>query len=247
MFVFFIKMEWINLTTKNTDMKNGVKKRRFYHNLIESYKVGRRSYSMLPWFLLGTFILTLAIFVGVGLLINYPYYMLFLGILTAILLTLIVMSSIVRKAMYSQIDGHLGAVSAIISQVKRGWIIEKQPVAFTKNQEIVWRMVGRSGVILISEGAPSRAKQLLEEEAKKYRRVIPNVTIHMLQAGNEQGQIPLSKLLSKIRKLKGSPKLTVNEVPAVAKRLSALQLNKGMPIPKGVDPMRMKNMKRPIR
>lgn len=235
------------MAEKNITTEDAPKKRRFYHNIKDSYNVGRRSYPALPWILLAVFVVTLAIFMAFGYSINYFYYMTFLGILTSLLVTLSTLSLIVRKAMYKQIDGHLGAASAVLQQIKRGWIIESQPVAFSKQQDLVWRAVGRSGIILISEGPSSRVRTLLEDEAKKYKRVVPNVTIHQIQVGNEAGQTPLSKLLSTIRKLKGAPKLTNEEVPAVAKRLSALQASKGMPIPKGVDPMRMKNMKRQIR
>ncbi|QPK93783.1 DUF4191 domain-containing protein [Actinomyces sp. zg-332] len=235
------------MANKNVTTENAPKKRRFYHNIKDSYNVGRRSYPALAWILLSVFIATIAVFLLIGYAINYFYYMLFLGILTSILVVLSTLSFIVRKAMYKQIDGHLGAVSAVLSQVKRGWIIDEQPVAFNKNQDLVWRAVGRNGIILISEGPSTRVRPLLDDEAKKYTRVVPNVPIHKVQVGNEENQIPLSKLLSTIRKLKGQTKLTSREIPAVAKRLSALQAQKGMPMPKGIDPMKMKNMKRQIR
>lgn len=223
------------------------KKRRFYHNLKDSYAVGRRTYKHLPWYMLGAFLATVAVFGLIGFAINHLYYMLFLGVLTSILVTLSTMSFFVRKAMYKQIDGHVGAVSAVLSQVRRGWIVEERPVAYSRNQDVVWRIVGKKGIVLITEGKPSAVARMLEDEAKKCRRIVPNVQIHFIQVGHEDGQVPLEKLLSSLRKLKASTKLTTQEVPAVAKRLIALQASKGLPIPKGIDPMRIKNARNTIR
>src|SRR5699024_6521265 len=135
---------------------------------------------------------------------------------------------------YRRIEGDPGAVSAALGTIKRGWNIEEEPVAIhPRYQDMVFRAVGRPGVVLISEGPPHRVPRMLEKERKRVARVIPNVTIQELQCGRGEGQIPLPKIASKVRRLK--PRLTKSEVSEVSKRLRALKSN-AMPIPKGVDP-----------
>jgi len=65
-----------------------------------------------------------------------------------------------------------------------------------------------------------------------------------LQCGGEEGQIPLPKIASKVQRQK--PKLTKVEVAEVSKRLRALSRNK-LPIPKGVDPQRMRPDRKAMR
>src|SRR5690606_33341164 len=107
-----------------------------------------------------------------------------------------------------------GAVGAALGQIRRGWNIEEQPVAMNpRTQDLVFRMVGRPGIVLVSEGPPHRVRRLLEDERRKVARVAPNVPVHLVQCGNEDDQVPLPKLVSHVQRLKG--KLTAAEVAAV--------------------------------
>ena len=100
---------------------------------------------------------------------------------------------------------------------------------------MVFRMVGRPGIVLISEGPATRVGRLLKDEERRVTRVVPNVPVHLLQTGRDEGQIPLTKLQSKVRRL--PRKLTPAEVLTVSNRLRSLSTNK-LPIPKGIDPLR---------
>ena len=99
----------------------------------------------------------------------------------------------------------------------------------------MFRAIGRPGVVLIGEGPAHRIAKLLEAERKKTARVLPNVPIHLLQSGNDEGQVSLRKLANTVRKLR--PKLTKQEVAEVGKRLTSLG-GVRPPIPKGIDPTR---------
>src|SRR5690606_16713845 len=125
--------------------------------------------------------------------------------------------------------------------IRRGWTFGEEPVAMDpRTQDVVFRGVGRPGIVLVTEGPPHRAARLAEAERKKLARILPNVTITVLPVGREDGQIPLPKLASKARKVrppKGSALLTKPELAQVSARLHALGAARP-PIPKGVDPMR---------
>ena len=140
---------------------------------------------------------------------------------------------LVRPAMYQQVDGRPGAVYAVLSQIRRGWVVEEEPVAVNKNQDLIWQLVGRPGIVLISEGPSSRVLPMLHNERKRINRAITNVPVIYIQSGHDAGQVPLTKLSKELRRQKKV--LTKHEVPAVANRLQAIG-SRGIPMPKGVDP-----------
>ena len=89
-----------------------------------------------------------------------------------------------------------------------------------------------AGVVLVSEGPTHRVKPLLDAERKKLARILPNVTIHVIESGKGEGQTPISQVAKKMNKL--NKELTKIEVSAVSKRISSL--GNRLPIPKGIDP-----------
>ena len=56
-------------------------------------------------------------------------------------------------------------------------------VAVTKNQDLVHRVVGRPGVILVGEGNNQRVRHLLGVEKKKHARVVGEVPIFDIVVG----------------------------------------------------------------
>jgi hypothetical protein len=139
-----------------------------------------------------------------------------------------------ERAAYSQIEGQTGAAAASLNLLRRGWTVSPA-VAVTKNSDLVHRVVGRPGVVLVGEGAPTRIGNLLLQEKRKIARVAPEVAIHELVAGNGEGQVPLRKLSRRIMKL---PKtLTPKQVTELNYRLKAIGAQQGpLPIPKGPMP-----------
>ena len=132
----------------------------------------------------------------------------------------------------------------VISRIRSGWIANQQPIAANPEQDLVWRLIGRPGIVLISEGPSSRVRSLLEQERKKAQRIMRNVTVTTIQVGTEEGQVRLAKLQRELRSLKKT--LTRDEVPLVNQRLSALDRTSA-PIPKGIDPTRMRPNRRALR
>ncbi len=220
------------------------KKRRWYHNYSDAYTVVKRTY---PWITV-TLIALPIVLIGLGILAavkgSSPIVMIILALSLAMLADMSLLAFLVRPAMYQQIDGKVGAAYAVIGQIKRGWVVDEEPIAANKNQDVVWRLVGRPGVVLVSEGPSSRVLPLLKNEQKRIQRAITNVPVTFVQMGNEEGQVPLKKLRSKLRSL--PKKLTKHEVPEVANRLRALG-NRSMSIPKGVDPYNTRSSRRALR
>jgi len=224
---------------KNADVDAGAKKpkkKRWYHQRWEVFQMTREAQPSIVWWLLGAFVGIIVVGLAIGLAVGHPVYVTLLSLPIALIAVMLLLSRRAERAAYSRIEGTPGAAGSALGTIRRGWNIEEQPVAIDpRHQDVVFRAVGRPGVVLIGEGPSHRVKRLLESERRKVARVAPNVTVHFIEVGRDEGQTPLPKLVRTIQKLR--PTLTKAEVAAVAKRLRALQSSRP-PIPKGIDPMR---------
>ena len=199
----------------------------------EVFNMTRRHDPMVPWLMLLAFLGVVAISLIVGLLLNNWITGLIIGIPLGFLAATFILSRRAERAAFAQIENQPGASGAALSTLKRGWITEEQPVAVNpRTQDAVFRAIGRPGVVLVSEGPSHRVKPLLDGERKKLARILPNVTIHVIESGRGEGQTPISEVAKKMNKL--DKELTKIEVSAVSKRISSLGTR--LPIPKGVDP-----------
>lgn len=165
-----------------------------------------------------------------------------LGLFASVMLGLIVMSRRAEKVAYRRIEGQPGAVGAVItSAIKRGWRTSDMPVAVNpRTRDAIYRCVGAAGVVLVAEGSRSGTKTILDEEVRKLKRATPGVQIHIFYVTGDSSGTPLVSLGREIMRLKRT--LNRSEVSAVNSRLQALGMN--LPIPKGIDPARMRPSRR---
>jgi hypothetical protein len=201
--------------------------------MVEIFQMTRRYDPNVVWLMLLAFLVVVAVSLGVGFAVsNWPTGLI-LGIPLGLLAALLIMSRRAERAAFAQIEGQPGASGAAINTLKRGWIVEEQPVAVNpRTQDAVFRAIGRPGVVLVSEGPTHRVRPLVDAERRRLNRILPNVTVHVIESGRGEGQVELSKIAKTMQKLK--PELTKVEVSAVNKRVASLG-NK-LPIPKGIDP-----------
>ncbi len=212
------------------------KKRRWYHNYADAFRLVWRHEPAWIWAMVATGIGTIAAGVVVGALMHSMILSVITAVLLAVIFVLLILVWRVRKVSYQQIDGQPGATLAVLDEIKRGWNIEQEPVAINaKTQDMVFRMVGKPGIVLLSEGPTAAVGKLLRDEARRAARVAPNVPIHQIQVGHREGQVPLTKLQWTVKRL--PKKLNSQEVAAVSKRLRSLG-TASLPIPKGVDPFK---------
>ncbi|MDO5700048.1 MAG: DUF4191 domain-containing protein [Bowdeniella nasicola] len=220
------------------------KKRRWYHNIADAYRLTQEAYPWMRWALLAILVLvfggSIVLGISTGRWIWYPL----LGLMLALLAMMVLLSLYTRRASYAQIDGQPGATVAVLQQT-RGWNTEQEPVGINpRTQDMVFRTVGRPGVVLLVEGPINRTKRLVRDEERKVRRSVTNVPVHTIYVGNGEGQVPLRGLERAMRKL--PKKLTRQQVAVVAKRLSSLGAMR-LPIPKGIDPMRARPDRKGLR
>ena len=201
--------------------------------MVDIFKMTRKSDPMITWLMLGAFLVPIAVSLGIGLLLNNWITGLMIGVPLGLLCALLIMSRRAERAAYAQIEGKPGAAGAALSSLKKGWIFDEQPASVNpRTQDVVFRAIGKPGIVLVTEGPSARVKSLVDAERRRLNRILPNVTITVLETGKGQGQISIAKVTKKMGKLK--KELTKVEVSAVNKRISSMG-NK-LPIPKGIDP-----------
>ena len=210
-----------------------VKKPSRLKQIKDVFQMTRRHDPMVTWLILLAFLGTVAVALLVGFLLENWITGLIIGIVLGVLAATLVLSRRAERAAFAQIENQPGASGAALGTLRRGWITEDQPVAVNpRTQDAVFRAIGRPGVVLVSEGPSHRVKPLIDGERKRLARILPNVTIHVIESGRGEGQTPISQVARKMGKMKNE--LTKTEVSTVSKRISSL--GNRLPIPKGIDP-----------
>lgn len=198
----------------------------------QAYRLTRRADPQLPWILLAAGFLTFAVLLSIGFLVGHPVYLGILGVTVAVLVMTVIFGRRAERAAYQQIEGQPGAAAAALNSLRRGWTVTPA-VAVSRQQDVVHRAVGRPGVVLVAEGSPQRLPALLAQERRKLARLVPDIPVTELQAGNSEGQVPLRKLNGKVTRLSRS--ISVTQVAEVNRRLKAAG-GMNIPIPKGPMP-----------
>jgi Domain of unknown function (DUF4191) len=215
--------------------------------LLQAYKLTKEIDPKIGLILLATFVL--AALVAYALLFLIPpdwvvadvVLALMIGLLTA----LIVFTRRATAAQYKQIEGKPGAALAALSVLKRGWHTD-QAVAFNRNQDVIHRVVGPPGIVLVGEGNTNRVKQLLAQERIKHTRVAADAPLHEVVVGRGDGQVPLPKLARTLTKMKREVKPA--QITDIRARLKALDASRStVPLPKGPLPTSMKGMRGNLR
>lgn len=166
--------------------------------------------------------------------------MILFGLLFGLLGALLVFNRRATSAQLGAIEGQPGAAAAVLQTLRGQWFLTPA-VAVNAKQDMVHRVVGRCGVVLVGEGAPQRVKGLLAKERKRMSRAVGEVTVTTVVVGDRDGEVPLRKLQVTLTKL--PRELKKGEVPRLERKLRPL--DRDLPIPKGVDPMAAANRRRP--
>ena len=217
---------------------------------VETYRMARKVDTRLPIWLLAFFVVGAAVgffafkvLPGSGLL---EWLLSIVGaLLVGTLAAMIVFGRRAQKAAYQQMEGQPGAAAAALRMLRRGWRTDPV-IAFTKQQDIVHRVIGPPGIVLIGEGNPNRLRQLMTSERKKHERVAAGVPIHEMICGNGEGEVPLPKLVKRVQKLGRQVKPA--EMTDILNRIKALDATRSnIPLPKGPVPTSMKGMRQNMR
>ena len=176
----------------------------------------------------GPFLLLLAI----GFLVGHPVYLGFLALMVGILVATFVFGRRVQATAYAQVEGQIGAAAAVLKNMRGDWRVTPA-VGVTREQDLLHRVVGKPGVVLVAEGARNRTRNLVSAEKRRVSRIAGATPVYDVFVGDGEGEVPLRGLEKHFLKLPHNikPKL-VNELDRKFTAMGATAL----PIPKGPMP-----------
>jgi hypothetical protein len=218
-----------------------------FSNIKQAFVLTRKIDTKLVPYLIATAIVIAAVAYLLGLLLTGSLWVpIPVAVLLAALGALLLFSRRAQKSMFTQAEGQAGAAGWLLSQQLRGDWTLTESVAGTQQLDVVHRLVGRAGVVLVGEGTSHRVGSLLAQEKKRIARVAGDTPIYDLRVGTGEGEIRLSKLRTTLFKLPAN--LSKEEVAKLRKRLSALDSGR-MPVPQGPIPQgaKMRNVQRTVR
>jgi hypothetical protein len=200
--------------------------------ILEAFTLTRRRDKRLVPYIVLAFVATVGVFFGLGELLGSPILFTVFGVVSGALVAFIVFGQRAQGSALGEIEGQPGAAAAIIENMRGDWRLTPN-VAATRNMDVVHRVVGKPGVVLIGEGSTDRLQPLIADQRKRVQRVASGTPIEVFIVGVEPGQIPLRKLQRKMTRLPRTFKgPTVDEIEGRMRALGTLPI----PIPKGPMP-----------
>lgn len=208
--------------------------------LWQAFQLQRKEDSRLVPYMAGAFLLAVGLAVAFGLWIGGPslYLMPVLGVILGVLLAFAIFGRRAQKTVYAKAEGQAGAAAWALENLRGKWRVTPG-VSANGHFDAVHRVIGRPGIILVGEGAPSRVKPLMAQEKKRTARLVGEVPIYDIVIGNGEGEVPLSKLERHITRLPAN--ITVKKMDALESKFAALGSKVGpAAMPKGPLPAQAK-------
>ncbi len=200
----------------------------------QAFSVTRQSDPKLVPLCLAAFFVPSLLLLAVGFVIDSPVLLGVLGFMLGLLAATFVFGRRVQKTAYAGVEGQPGAAAAVLQSMRGDWRVTPA-VGFNRDQEMVHRVLGRPGVVLVAEGAHRGTKNLIAVEKKRVTKVIGDTPVYDVLVGDAEGMVPLRELQKHFLKLPRNIKpkqVNVLDVRLKALGAAALPIPKG-PMPKG--------------
>ncbi|CAM00944.1 uncharacterized protein DUF4191 [Saccharopolyspora erythraea NRRL 2338] len=213
--------------------------------IFEAFKMQRREDKLLLPLMIGAFLGVSVVVFLLGLIWGLQWVFLPVGLALGLLAATIVFGRRVQSNVYRKAEGQPGAAGWALENLRGKWNLS-QAVAGTTQLDAVHRVIGKPGIVLVGEGAPSRLKPLIQQEKKRIARLVGDTPIYEVLVGTEEGQVPLRKLQTHMMKLPRN--INAGQIDALENRLAALA-SRGNAMPKGPMPQgaKMRNVQRAMR
>jgi hypothetical protein len=197
------------------------------------WSMTRKADPKLPLLVFGPALAVLAVLVVVGILINHPIYFAIIGVIGGLLVGTALFGRRATSSMYAQVEGQPGAAASVLQTLRGDWRTTPA-VAFNRNMDLVHRVVGRAGIVLVGEGnSPAQLRPLITDQKRRVSRVAPETPIYDVIVGDGEGQVPLRKLQQHLMKLPRN--VGRKDIAGLEARMKALG-GTNMPMPKGPMP-----------
>jgi hypothetical protein len=205
----------------------------------DAYKLVKKdSPFAIIWCLL-VFVLIITFGVIIGNNLGHPIYAGFLSLPLGFLAAFFLFTRYANTAAFSSIEGQIGAGASVLMSIRRGFVTTPA-VNVNRDQDMVHRVSGKAGIILVGEGG-NGVKSLIQDERRKMERFLSGVPVTEVIVGDGTGQVSIRKLQKHLKKLpKKLNTVQLREVRARLKSVGGLNL----PMPKGPMPTNVRMPRR---
>lgn len=212
----------------------------------QAFNMQRKQDKALIPIMLAAFLGMGLLFFLIGMLFNGEWFMLILGLGIGAILAMFLFTRRLERDMYKKVEDQPGAAGWALEQQLRNtvgvvWKV-KTGVAATRQQDLIHRVIGNSGVIFVVEGDRKRVGPTLNRLKKRVDRMAGGVPVYEVFVGNGEDEVPVSKLRSHIMKLPRN--YNKNETYDNIRRIEAMDDLPGTApgLPKGPMPRQAQNM-----
>jgi len=207
--------------------------------LKDAYKLVRKESPAGIIYSILIFVVVLVAGIAFGKSIGHPIYLGLISLPLAFLIAFFLFTRFANTAAFASIEGQLGAGASVLMSIRRGFVTTPA-VNVSRNQDMVHRVSGKAGIILVGEGS-SAVRSLLQDERKKMERFLSGVPVTEIIVGDNAGQVSIRKLQKHLKKL--PKKLNTAQLREVRARLRSVGgLN--IPMPKGPMPTNVRMPRR---
>ena len=205
----------------------------------DAYKLVKKVSPLAVVWCLLIFVLVLTFGIIIGNNLGHPIYAGFITLPVAFLVAFFLFTRYANTAAFASIQGQLGAGASVLMSIKRGFVTTPA-VNVNRDQDMVHRVSGKAGIILVGEGGFG-VKSLMQDEKRKMERFLSGVPVTEVIVGENSGQVSIKKLHKHLKKL--PKKLNTAQLREVRARLRSVGgLN--LPMPKGPMPTNVRMPRR---
>lgn len=225
---------------KEAQTKNGAPEKQSQLAVVkDAYRLVKKDSPLAVFWCLLVFVLILTFGVIIGYNLDHPIYAGFLSLPLAFLAAFFLFTRYANTAAFSSIEGQIGAGASVLMSIRRGFLTTPA-VNVNRNQDMVHRVSGKAGIILVGEGGFG-VKSLMQDERRKMERFLSGVPVTEVIVGDGEGQVSIRKLQKHLKKLpKKLSTVQLREVRARVKSVGGLNL----PMPKGPMPTNIRMPRR---
>jgi hypothetical protein len=205
----------------------------------DAYKLVKKDSPLAVVWCLVIFVLVLTFGIIIGNNLGHPIYAGFITLPVAFLAAFFLFTRYANTAAFASIQGQLGAGASVLMSIKRGFVTTPA-VNVNRDQDMVHRVSGKAGIVLVGEGGFG-VKSLMQDEKRKMERFLSGVPVTEVIVGENSGQVSIKKLHKHLKKL--PKKLNTAQLREVRARLRSVGgLN--LPMPKGPMPTNLRMPRR---
>lgn len=177
------------------------------------------------------FVVPFALLLAVGLIVGQGVPLGLIGLLLGLIAVTAVFGRRAQSSAFRQVEGQLGAAAAVLENMRGDWRVTPA-VGFTREQDLVHRVIGKPGIVLVGEGSPARTRALIVTEKRRLARFVGDTPVYDVVVGDGEGQVTLRGLEKHFVKLPQNIK--PKDVNILDRKLRAMA--PALPIPKGPMP-----------